>query len=153
MSSLNMVLLIGNLGKDPEIKETEGGKTFAKLSLATSEKYKGESKTTWHSITVWDEKKAEILEEYCKKGSKLFIQGKLEKREYTDKEGIERTAYEIVVGAFEGAIRMLDSRKDDDNGERAERSKTRSTAKPKTTTKPGKIIDVGDAELDDEVPW
>ena len=65
---VNKVILIGNLGKDPEIKELDGGKIFAKLSLATNEKYKGESKTTWHNIVVWDEKKAEIAQLQKKSG-------------------------------------------------------------------------------------
>jgi single-strand DNA-binding protein len=167
VSSLNKVMLIGNLGKDPEIKELDGGKIFAKLSLATNEKYKGESKTTWHNIVVWDEKKAEILEQYCVKGSKLYVEGKLEMRKWTDKDDIERYAYEVVVGSFEGMIRLLDSRKDSEDREErserrerpAERSTTRSkAADPKRTKKRDEDDRARRAyedtrELDDEVPF
>ena len=160
MSSLNKIMLIGNLGKDPEIKELPTGKLFAKLSLATNEKYKGETKTTWHSIVVWDEKKAELLEQYTKKGSKLYVEGSLESRKYTDKEGIERYAYEVVVGAFNGAIRLLDPKGDDAPDER-----TATTRKPPpTTTRPApaksatrirsrSVDEAFNRELDDEVPF
>jgi single-strand DNA-binding protein len=165
VSSLNKVMLIGNLGKDPEIKETESGKTFARLSLATNEKYKGESKTTWHNIVVWDEKKAEILEDYCRKGSKLYVEGKLEMRKWTDKDDIERYAYEIVVGSFEGMIRLLDSKKEsEDREERTERERPAKRAETRSRADPSRDRKKRDddrarkayedtRELDDEVPF
>jgi single-strand DNA-binding protein len=97
---LNKVHLIGSLGQDPEIIHTQTGKTIAKLSLATTEKYKdksGEVKavTQWHRIQLWDGL-AGIAEKYLKKGSKVYIEGKIQYQTYEDKEGIKRTATDIV---------------------------------------------------------
>lgn len=109
---LNKVMLIGNLGKDPEIKTTSKGDSFARLSLATSKKVKDETKTQWHSITVWDPKKAELLAQYTKKGSKIYVEGELETRSY-EKDGQTHYATDIVVGRYDGQIRFLSSRGED----------------------------------------
>ena len=93
---INKCTLLGNCGKDPEIKQTSTGKKVATFSLATTEKYSGESKTTWHNIVVW-EKLAEICEKYVKKGSQLFIEGKISYRVWEDKDGNKRNITEIVA--------------------------------------------------------
>jgi len=93
---INKVTLLGNVGKDPEIKTTSTGKKVATFSLATTEKYSGESKTTWHNIVVW-EKLAEICEKYVKKGSQLFIEGKISYRVWEDKDGNKHNITEIVA--------------------------------------------------------
>ncbi len=100
----NKVQLIGNLGKDPEVKKLESGKTLAKLTLATSETYKnvkGEkvTDTQWHNLVAWG-KTAEIAEEYLKKGSKVAVEGKLVNRSYEDKEGNKRYVTEVLVNEF-----------------------------------------------------
>lgn len=97
----NKVQLIGNLGKDPEVKQLDSGKILAKLSLATSENYKnadGEkvTDTQWHNLVAWG-KTAEIAEKYLKKGNKIAIEGKLINRSYEDKEGIKRYVTEVLV--------------------------------------------------------
>lgn len=97
---LNKVHLIGSLGQDPEIVHTQSGKTIARLSLATTEKYKdksGEVKavTQWHRIQLW-EGLASIAEKYLKKGSKVYIEGKIQYQSYEDKDGVKRTATDIV---------------------------------------------------------
>lgn len=94
MASLNKVMLIGNLGKDPDIRYTEGGTAVANFSLATAEKYKNkagdyEEKTEWHNITAWG-KLAEICGDYLAKGKQVYIEGRLETRKWTDKEGNDR---------------------------------------------------------------
>jgi len=101
MSSLNKVMLLGRLGKDPEIKHTEGGKTICKFSIATDETWKGsdgekQSKTTWHNIVVWG-KLAEICGQYLSKGKLVFLEGKIQVREWEDKEGAKRVTTEILV--------------------------------------------------------
>lgn len=101
MSSLNKVMLLGRLGKDPELKHTEGGKTICKFSIATDETWKGtdgekQSKTTWHNIVVWG-KLAEICGQYLSKGKLVFIEGKIQVREWEDKEGLKRTTTEILA--------------------------------------------------------
>jgi len=105
---LNKVMLIGNLGDNPDIKMTKNNDKFAKLSLATNKKVKDEEKTTWHTITVWDPRLAENLEKYTKVGSKLYVEGEIEVRQYTNSEGKKVYARDIVVPRYTGVIRMLD---------------------------------------------
>lgn len=100
MASLNKVMLIGNLGKDPEVRYTAGGTAVASFSLATTEKFKGkdgnwEEKTEWHNITLWA-RLAEIAGEYLSKGKTVYIEGRLQTRKWTDKEGKDRYTTEIV---------------------------------------------------------
>lgn len=115
MSSLNRVMLIGNLGRDPEIRSTQDGKRIANLNLATSESWKdrvsGERKerTEWHRIVIFNEHLVELVEKYCRKGSKLFVEGALQTRKWTDNNNVERYSTEIVLQAFRGEIRLLDS--------------------------------------------
>lgn len=92
--SLNKLLLIGNLGKDVELKYTAGGKAVATFSLATSEKYKGTEKTTWHNIVVWD-KLAELCNTYLSKGRPCYVEGAISHREWEDKQGQKRTTTEV----------------------------------------------------------
>jgi len=107
---INKVILVGNLGDNPEIKKTQAGDKFAKLSLATNKKMKNDEKTTWHTITVWDPRLAETLEKYAKVGTKLYIEGEIEKRSYKNSEGKTVYVTEIVVPKFTGQIRMVDSK-------------------------------------------
>ena len=92
----NKVTLLGNVGKDPEIKTTSTGKKVGTFSLATTEKYGDNSKTSWHSIIVW-EKLAEICDKYVKKGSQIFVEGKISYRDYTDKNSVKHFITEIVA--------------------------------------------------------
>jgi single-strand DNA-binding protein len=100
MASLNKVMLIGNLGKDPEVRYTAGGTAVASFSIATTEKFKGKSgdweeKTEWHNITLWA-RLAEIAGEYLSKGKTVYIEGRLQTRKWQDKEGKDRYTTEIV---------------------------------------------------------
>jgi len=109
---LNKVMLIGHVGKDPEIRSTQGGNTVASFSIATTEKWKDKSgdkmeKTEWHNVTVFA-KLADIVSQYVKKGSKLYIEGKLQTDKYTDKEGIKRYATKVIANSMV----MLDGKKD-----------------------------------------
>lgn len=96
MASRNLVILIGNLGKDPELRTTQGGKTVANFSLATTEKYKDQEKTEWHNIQAWG-RLAEICGEYLHKGSQVYIEGKIQTRAWEDKSGNKRYTTEIVA--------------------------------------------------------
>ena len=98
--SVNKVILIGRIGRDPEVRFMPNGEAVANFSIATSESWKDKSgqkqeKTEWHSITIY-RKLAEIAGQYLKKGSQVYIEGKIQSRKYTGKDGIERTAYEII---------------------------------------------------------
>jgi len=114
--SVNKVILIGNLGRDPEVRTTQDGTRIVNLNLATSENWKDKSsgerreKTEWHRVVIFNEKLGEVAERYLKKGSKVFIEGSLQTRKWTDKEGQERYSTEVVVGRFRGELTLLDSR-------------------------------------------
>ncbi len=113
--SVNKVILIGNLGKDPEIRAFQSGGRVASFSVATSENWKdkasGEKKerTEWHRVSVLNDKLVELVERYIKKGSKVYIEGQLETRKWTDKDGQEKYSTEVVLRPFRGEITMLDS--------------------------------------------
>ena len=113
--SVNKVIIIGNLGKDPEIRAFQNGGRVASFSVATSENWKdkatGEKKerTEWHRVSVLNDKLVEIVERYIKKGSKVYIEGQLETRKWTDKDGQEKYTTEVVLRPFRGEITMLDS--------------------------------------------
>jgi single-strand DNA-binding protein len=110
--SVNKVILVGRLGRDPETRYTSGGQAVANFSVATDESYKDrngerQKRTEWHKIVVWG-KQAEIAQQYLKKGSLIFIEGRIQSREWQDKEGQKRTSFEIVASSF----RMLGGRAD-----------------------------------------
>jgi single-strand DNA-binding protein len=110
--SVNKVILVGRLGRDPETRYTGGGQAVANFSVATDETYKDrngerQKRTEWHKIVVWG-KQAEIAQQYLKKGSLIFIEGRIQSREWQDKEGQKRTSFEIVASNF----RMLGGRSD-----------------------------------------
>lgn len=99
MSSLNRVTLIGRMGKDPEQRATQTGTAVTNFTLATSEKYNGEEKTEWHNLVAF-KKQAELIAQYCRKGSQIYLEGKLQTRKWQDKEGQTRYSTEIVVYNF-----------------------------------------------------
>jgi single-strand DNA-binding protein len=110
--SVNKVILVGRLGRDPETRYTGAGQPVCNFSLATDETYKDrtgqrQKRTEWHKIVVWG-KTAEIAQQYLKKGSQIYLEGRIQQREWTDKEGQKRTSFEIVASNF----RMLGSRSD-----------------------------------------
>ena len=112
--SVNKVILVGNLGRDPEIRSTSDGTRIANLALATSETWRdrnsGERKerTEWHRVVIFNERLVEVVEKYVKKGSKLYIEGALQTRKWTDNQGQERYSTEIVLQRFRGELTMLD---------------------------------------------
>lgn len=119
MSSLNKVILIGNLGDAPKVKQTQDGSKIVNLSVATSESWKdkasGERKTRtdWHKVVIFNPRLAEVAEKYLKKGSKVFIEGQLQTRKWVDDKIIEHYVTEIVLTRFRGDLQLLDRFKDD----------------------------------------
>src|SRR5438128_2578853 len=113
--SVNKVILVGNLGRDPELRSTQDGMRIANLAVATSESWRdrvsGERKerTEWHRVVIFNERLAEIAEKYLKKGSKIYVEGALQTRKWTDNSGQERYTTEIVLQRFRGELTMLDS--------------------------------------------
>jgi single-strand DNA-binding protein len=112
--SINKVILVGNLGRDPEIRSTNDGTRIANLALATSETWRDRNsgerkeKTEWHRVVIFNERLVEVVEKYVKKGSKLYIEGALQTRKWTDNQGQERYSTEIVLQRFRGELTMLD---------------------------------------------
>src|SRR5438445_5212109 len=122
--SVNKVILVGNLGKDPEVRRLTSGDPVVNLSIATSESWRdkasGERKerTEWHRVVIFNENLAKVAEQYLRKGAKVYLEGQLQTRKYTDKDGAEKYSTEIVLQRFRGELVMLDSRGD---GERSEK--------------------------------
>jgi single-strand DNA-binding protein len=116
VASLNKCMFIGNVGRDPEIRSTQGGKEIANLSLACSETWKdkatGEKKerTEWVRVSIFNEGLVRLVKSYVKKGSKLYIEGQMQTRKWTNKDGVEVYTTEIVLQSFNGQIVMLDGK-------------------------------------------
>ena len=114
--SVNKVILIGNLGADPEIRRTQDGRPIANLRVATSESWRDKTtgerkeKTEWHRVVIFNEGLCKIVEQYLKKGSKVYLEGALQTRKWTDKDGHERYSTEVVLQGFNSQLTMLDTR-------------------------------------------
>ncbi|MCL2714435.1 MAG: single-stranded DNA-binding protein [Alphaproteobacteria bacterium] len=114
--SVNKVILIGNLGKDPEVRRTQDGRPIVNFSLATTESWKDKAtnerkeRTEWHRVVVFNESIARVAEQYLKKGSKVYVEGQLQTRKWTDQSGAEKYTTEVVLQNFSGALTMLDTR-------------------------------------------
>ncbi|MDQ1079118.1 single-stranded DNA-binding protein [Pseudoroseomonas cervicalis] len=113
--SVNKVILIGNLGKDPEVRNFQNGGRVVNLRLATTDTYKDregnrQERTEWHSVAIFNEKLGEIAEKYLRKGSKVYIEGKLETRKWQDQSGQDRYSTEVVLRNFGGELTLLDGR-------------------------------------------
>ncbi len=114
--SVNKVILVGNLGKDPEIRSTQDGSKIVNLTLATSDTWNdrasGERKerTEWHRVVIFNDRVADVAERFLKKGAKIYVEGSLQTRKWTDQQGQERYTTEVVIGRFNGQLTMLDGR-------------------------------------------
>ena len=115
--SVNKVILVGNLGKDPEIRSTQSGSEIANLTVATSESWKDKStgerkeKTEWHRVVIFSDGLVNIAKSYLKKGSKVYLEGALQTRKWTDKDGQEKYSTEVVLQGFGATLTMLDGNK------------------------------------------
>jgi single-strand DNA-binding protein len=114
--SVNKVILVGNLGKDPEIRRTQDGRPIANLSIATSETWRDKNsgerkeKTEWHRVVIFNEGLCKVAEQYLKKGAKVYIEGALQTRKWTDQSGVEKYSTEVVLQGFNSTLTMLDGR-------------------------------------------
>ena len=154
--SINKVTLIGNLGRDPEVRFSESGAKIANISIATSEtwndKVTGErkEKTEWHRVVIFNKFLADIAEKYLKKGSKVYVEGSLQTRKWTDNTGIDKYSTEVVLGNYKGELTMLDSR-----GEGGDYSSDSMPPEPDFTSGSDDKVNVDSVndELDDEIPF
>ncbi len=114
--SVNKVILVGNLGRDPEVRHTQDGKPIVNMSLATSEQWRDKNsgerreKTEWHRVVIFNERLGEVAQKYLRKGSKIYLEGQLQTRKWTDQQGVEKYSTEVVLQNFRGELTMLDSR-------------------------------------------
>jgi len=150
--SLNKVMLIGNVGQDPEIRATQQGKEIANLSIATSEKWKDKNtgekreKTEWHRVVIFSEGLVKVIKQYVKKGDKLYIEGQLQTRKWQDQSGQDRYSTEVVLQGYNAKIDMLSSKNSGGNqgGGGYSQQGGQSYADPANPPQP---------DLDDEIPF
>jgi single-strand DNA-binding protein len=116
--SVNKVILVGNLGKDPEVRRMTSGEPVVNLSIATSESWRDKAsgerkeKTEWHRVVIFNKNLADVAEKYLRKGAKVYVEGQLQTRKWTDKDGAEKYSTEVVLQNFRGELTMLDGRND-----------------------------------------
>ena len=146
MSGLNKMCIIGNLGRDPEVRRTNAGDPVVNFSVAVSEQWRdknsGERKesTEWFNVILWNEGLCKVAEQYLKKGSKVYLEGKMKSRKWTDEDNNERTSVELVLDRFGGTLLMLDGKAD---GERRETPTSSQREAPAKSTAP----------IDDDIPF
>ncbi|MFL5258206.1 MAG: single-stranded DNA-binding protein [Hyphomicrobiales bacterium] len=154
--SVNKVILVGNLGRDPEVRHTQDGRSIVNLSVATSENWRDKQtgerkeKTEWHRVVIFNENLGKVAEQYLKKGAKVYVEGQLQTRKYTDKDGAEKYSTEVVLQNYRGELTMLDARGGDGpalaNGDEFGQTSPMDRAparKPQSFAR----------DLDDEVPF
>ncbi|MBS0386049.1 MAG: single-stranded DNA-binding protein [Proteobacteria bacterium] len=156
--SVNKVILVGNLGKDPEVRRLNNGDPVVNLSVATSENWRDKQtgerkeKTEWHRVVIFNENLGKVAEQYLKKGAKVYIEGQLQTRKYTDNSGAEKYTTEVVLQRYRGELTMLDGKNDgarssyeDDSG-----AFGASGGKKRVSSGPSETFS---ADLDDEIPF
>ena len=152
--SVNKVILVGNLGRDPEIRHTNDGMKIANLSIATSESWKDRNsgerreRTEWHRVVIFNENLANVAEQYLKKGSKVYIEGQLQTRKWQDQSGADKYTTEVVLQRFRGELQMLDSRQSSGDGGFGGGSQDNYGGAPSGGGGGG-----GASDLDDEIPF
>ncbi|WP_166295759.1 single-stranded DNA-binding protein [Bradyrhizobium sp. 2S1] len=157
--SVNKVILVGNLGKDPEIRRTQDGRPIANLSIATSETWRDKGtgerkeKTEWHRVVIFNEGLCKVAEQYLKKGAKVYIEGQLQTRKWTDQSGVEKYSTEVVLQGFNSNLTMLDGRSgggsfSDDGGSDFGSAGPVSSAPRRAVAAGGR-----NSDMDDDIPF
>ena len=151
--SVNKVILVGRLGSDPEVRVSQDGNKIVRLSLATSDSWKDKQtnekkeKTEWHRIVIFANGLADIAEKYLNKGSKIYVEGQIQTRKWTDQAGVEKYTTEIVLQSYNSSLTMLDNRSDQNNEIISSSFKNDSLGN-KSIAK-----EKDDIEIDDEIPF
>lgn len=154
--SVNKCIIIGNLGKDPEIRRTHDGKAIANLTVATSESWRDKQsgerkeKTEWHRVVIFSEALCKVAEQYLKKGAKVYLEGALQTRKWTDKDGVEKYSTEIVLQGFNSVLTMLDGKSASADDEHHDQRPISERAAPK---RPDTISSGRNADMDDDIPF
>ncbi len=154
--SINKVILVGNLGRDPEIRATKDGREIASLAIATSESWKDKNtgerkeKTEWHRVSIFNEGLVNIAKNYLKKGSKIYVEGQLQTSKYTDKDGVEKYSTEVVLQGYNGNLTMLDGKQS--GGGMNDNSSDYGQAPAASSASAGNARSAA-PDLDDEIPF
>ena len=157
--SVNKVILIGNVGQDPEIRSFQTGGKVCNLSIATSERWKDretkeqKERTQWHRVVVFNEPLINLIEMYVKKGSKLFIEGQLETRKWTDASGQEKYSTEVVLRAYKGELTFLDSRSNNNDNDSFQSNNQSDEIK---NTEVNQLVNEAsgiDSDIEDDIPF
>jgi single-strand DNA-binding protein len=158
--SVNRVILVGNVGKDPEVRSFANGGKVCNLTLATSEswtdKASGERKerTEWHRVAIMNDSIVGVAERFVKKGSKIYVEGQLQTRKWTDQQGAEKYSTEIVIGRFNGSLVLLDGKRDDGGERPAQASRPAATQTHQTRDSRGDMRTTPNGpDLDDDIPF
>ena len=160
--SVNKVILIGNLGKDPEIRRTQDGRPIANLTVATSETWRDKNsgerkeKTEWHRVVIFSEGLCKIAEQYLKKGAKVYIEGALQTRKWTDQAGVEKYSTEVVLQGFNSTLTMLDGRSGGGGGSFASDDSGDFGSSSPASSAPRRAVAAGgsrNSDMDDDTPF
>ena len=158
--SVNKVILVGNLGRDPEVRQMQDGNPVVNLSLATSENWKDRTtgerreRTEWHRVVIFNENLARVAEQYLRKGSKVYVEGTLQTRKWQDQSGQDKYTTEVVLGRFRGELTMLDSRGGGASTDAGGMGESQAfDPGPSGPTAGGSPGGGGDADFDDEIPF
>jgi single-strand DNA-binding protein len=158
--SVNKVILVGNLGRDPEVRQTQDGNPIVNLSLATSENWRDKAtgerreRTEWHRVVIFNERLADVAQKYLRKGSKIYIEGQLQTRKWTDQDGRDRYSTEVVLQRFRGELTMLDTRGGGgDGGGGYSEGGGGPPSEPSGGGGSGGGAGGGGGDLDDEIPF
>jgi single-strand DNA-binding protein len=167
--SVNKVILIGNLGADPEIRRTQDGRPIANLRIATSETWRDKGtgerkeKTEWHRVVIFNEGLCKVAEQYLKKGAKVYIEGALQTRKWTDQAGVEKFSTEVVLQGFNSTLTMLDGRSgagaggggfgDDSSGDFGSGGPSAGAPPRRAVASGGGGASRGNSDMDDEIPF
>jgi len=155
--SVNKVILIGNVGQDPEIRSFQSGGKVCNLSIATSERWKDretneqKERTQWHRVVVFNENLINLIEKYVNKGSKLYIEGQLETRKWTDSSGVDKYATEVVLRNFKGELNFLDSR--GNNNDNQHENNSISQEENSQLNEDITESKVADPDIEDDIPF
>ena len=157
--SVNKVILIGNVGQDPEIRSFQSGGRVCNLSIATSERWKDrenneqKERTQWHRVVVFNENLINLIEKYVNKGSKLFIEGQLETRKWTDSSGQDKYSTEVVLRNYRGELTFLDSRSNNNDNDFVQTNNENNELKNTETNQEVKEPSPIDSDIDDDIPF
>lgn len=157
--SVNKVILVGNLGADPEIKRTQDGRPIANLSVATSDSWRDKNtgerreKTEWHRVVIFSEGLCKIAESYLKKGSKVYLEGQLQTRKWQDQSGADRYSTEVVLQGFNSTLTMLDGRSEGGGSDYGRSQGSSSGGSDFGQSGPQSGGNAPAGEIDDEIPF